>query len=66
MVDIKKHHGRDAPLHIFPAMPVSCALELGRVRMPKADMPWIIFDHDISTQTFVESIRIEGDLHEQK
>lgn len=66
MVDIKKHHGRDAPLHVFPAMPVSCALELGRVRMPKADMPWIIFDHDISTQTFVESIRIEGDLHEQK
>ncbi|MFO7530219.1 MAG: SAVED domain-containing protein, partial [Marinobacter sp.] len=65
MIDIKKHHGKDAPLHIFPAMPVSCSVELGRVRMPKADMPWVIFDHDICTQNFVESIRIEGDLHEQ-
>lgn len=65
MVDIKKRHGNDAPLHIFPVMPVSCAIELGRIRMPKADMPWIVYDHDIATQEFVKTIEIEGDLHER-
>ena len=63
MVDIKKNHGNAEPLHIFSAMPVSCAIELGRVRMPKADMPWVIYDHDIKTQKFVKSIELRGDIH---
>lgn len=63
IVDIKHAHGEATPLHIFPAMPVSCAIELGRVRMPKADMPWLIYDHDIETQEFVKAIELKGDLH---
>lgn len=63
MVDIKNKHGNDAPLHIFPVMPVSCCIELGRARMPKADMPWVIYDHDIGTQNFNKSIEIRGDIH---
>ena len=63
MVDIKNKHGNDAPLHIFPVMPVSCCVELGRARMPKADMPWIIYDHDVGTQEFVKSIELRGDIH---
>lgn len=63
MVDIKKYHGNTEPLHIFPVMPVSCAIELGRIRMPKADMPWIIYDQDFGTKEFVKSIEIRGDIH---
>ena len=48
----------------FPVMPVSCAVELGRARMPKADMPWLIYDHDIKTQQFVMAVELRGDLHE--
>lgn len=64
MVEIKRVHGEAKPIHIFPVMPVSCAIELGRVRMPKADMPWLIYDHDIETQEFVMAIELKGDLHE--
>lgn len=64
IVEIKSRHGFSEPLHIFPAMPVSCAIELGRVRMPKVDMPWIIYDHDGTQNKFVKAIEIEGDLHE--
>jgi hypothetical protein len=41
---IKSRHGQNTELHIFPAMPVSASVELGRIRMPKADMPWTVYD----------------------
>jgi len=63
IVDIKREHGEAAPLHVFPVMPVSCAVEFGRARMPKADMPWVIYDHDMDTQEFVKTIELKGDLH---
>ena len=40
---IKSHHGC-TELHIFPAMPVSASVELGRVWMPKVDMSMAIYD----------------------
>ena len=43
---IKARHGQNAELHLFPAIPVSMAIELGRVRMPKADIPFIIYDQN--------------------
>ena len=64
IVEIKRVHGDATPLHIFPAMPVSCAIEFGRARMPKADMPWLIYDHDIKTQEFIKVIELKGDLHD--
>ncbi|MEE1982448.1 SAVED domain-containing protein [Shewanella xiamenensis] len=64
IVEIKNTHGDATSLQIFPVMPVSCAVELGRARMPKADMPWLIYDHDIKTQQFVMAIELRGDLHE--
>jgi hypothetical protein len=42
--DIKAAHGQDASIHLFPAIPVSCAVELARVRMPKADLPLLVYD----------------------
>lgn len=63
IVDIKREHGEVAPLHVFPVMPVSCAVEFGRARMPKVDMPWVIYDHNMDTQEFVKAIELKGDLH---
>jgi hypothetical protein len=39
---IKARHGERAVINIFPAMPVSAAVEVGRVWMPKADFPLVI------------------------
>jgi len=41
---IKARHGEDAVIHLFPALPVSAAIEVGRVWMPKADLPLLIYD----------------------
>jgi len=41
---IKEIHGAEANLSIFPAAPVSCAIELGRVWQPKAHLDFDIFD----------------------
>jgi hypothetical protein len=53
---IKAAHGHGGTLHIFPAMPVSLAVELGRVRMPKADMPWVVYDEVHSQGGFVQAV----------
>jgi hypothetical protein len=42
--DIKAKHGEKTAIHVFPAVPVSVAVELGRVRMPKADLPLLVYD----------------------
>jgi len=58
---IRQTHGVTTPLSIFPIMPISCSVELGRVRMPKVEMPWIIYDHNRVQEKFVETIRIGGE-----
>lgn len=55
---IKSVHGQQTTLNIFPAMPVSTAVELGRIRMPKADMPWRIFDQNNRSGGFVSALDI--------
>ena len=59
---IKAFHGQNTPLHIFPAAPVAAVIELGRVRMPKADMPWHLYDQVNDRGGFVLALTIpEGD-----
>jgi hypothetical protein len=58
MVLIKDVHGSTTPLSIFPAMAVSCSIEMGRARMPKADMPWIIYDQNNKEKKFIKAITI--------
>jgi hypothetical protein len=53
---IKRAHGVEAPLHVFPALPVSLAVELGRVRMPKADLPMHVYD--AMSGSFVLALRL--------
>lgn len=60
MDKIKAHHGQDATIHIFPAMPVALAVELGRIRMPKADLPFAIYDEDREKGGFGHALLIGG------
>jgi hypothetical protein len=55
---IKSRHGQATTLHIFPAAGVSLAVELGRVRMPKAHMPWVIYDQNNQLGGFVPALEI--------
>lgn len=56
--DIKTTHGEDAKLHVFPAVPVSVAIETGRVWMPKADLPFWVYDQNRSTGGFAQALFI--------
>jgi len=56
---IKEAHGQQCTLHLFPAMPVSASIELGRVWMPKADMQMIIYDQNKTTNSFIKTLTIK-------
>ncbi|MDO8913999.1 MAG: SAVED domain-containing protein [Phenylobacterium sp.] len=43
---IKATHGEGTVIHVFPAMPASLAVELGRVWMPKSDLSMTIYDNN--------------------
>jgi len=55
---IKAAHGQATPLHVFPVAPVSAAIEFGRTRMPKADMPWRLYDQVNARGGFVFALSI--------
>lgn len=42
---IKARHGEGTLLHVFPALPASLAVEVGRVWMPKSDLPLRLYDN---------------------
>ena len=55
---IKSAHPDSCNLSIYMAAPASCAVELGRIRMAKADMPWILYDYRNDKDEDVETITI--------
>jgi SMODS-associated and fused to various effectors sensor domain len=55
---IKSEQGETATIHVFPALPVSAAVEVGRVWMPKADLPLVIYDQNRRTGGFTPTIVI--------
>ena len=57
---IKLHYAIDQPIHIFPVMPNSCAIETGRVWMEKADLPFIIYDQNSTNNGFCKTIEIKN------
>jgi len=63
MVKINEKHS-NKPLKIFPAMPISCSVELGRIRMPKSDMQWIIYDQNNKHNKFMKTIVIGEDTND--
>lgn len=56
---IKSVHGEGATINVFPALPVSAAVELGRVWMPKADLPMIVFDQNRRVGGFASALQIQ-------
>jgi hypothetical protein len=57
---IKRKHGQGVELSIFPSMPVSASIEFGRVWMPKADMPLVIYDQNNIAKSFIKTITINN------
>lgn len=57
---IKAEYNDTTPLHIFPAMPIATAIELGRVWMPKADMPLFIYDQNTAADGFKQVLEIHN------
>ena len=57
--EIKKRHGEQASLHVFPAIPIAASIEIGRVWMPKADLPFTVYDQNRSTGGFTPALTIQ-------
>ena len=55
---VKTQHGDDAMLHVFPAVPVAIAVEIGRVWMPKADLPLKVYDQHRGLGGFLPAVEI--------
>jgi hypothetical protein len=62
IVQIGDAHGKDVHIHILPAIPVSCAIDLGRARMPKADGLWQVYDFNIIHDRFEPVFAIGTDI----
>lgn len=56
--EIGARHGSGATIHVFPALPVAMAVEVGRVWMPKADPPLILYDEQRGLGGFIARHRI--------
>jgi hypothetical protein len=55
---VKAFHREDTVINVFPALPNSAAVEVGRVRMPKADLPMQIYDQNRTVGGFIPTLRI--------
>lgn len=60
--EIKSVSGSAAEIHIFPALPVSAAIETGRVWMPKADLPLVLYDENRQMGGFTRTFDIRTPL----
>ncbi len=57
--EIKYRHGEENEINIFPAAPVAINVEIGRVWMPKADLPLKIYDQNRKTNGFQYALTIK-------
>ena len=57
--DIKTQHGEDAQIHLFPAVPVAIAVEIGRAWMPKADLPMKVYDQNRRRNGFAYALELK-------
>jgi 5-methylcytosine-specific restriction endonuclease McrA len=56
---IRTVQGGKAEIHLFPVMPNSCAIETGKVWMPKVDLPLVIYDQNKNRDGFYKTITIK-------
>lgn len=59
MGDIKSNSNGYDTLRVFMSAPASCAVELGRIRMQKADLKWKLYDYKAEENADIETITIE-------
>ena len=57
--NIKEKHGSNDIIYLFPAVPASIAIEIGRARIPKVDNPLVIYDYNKKCDGFIKTIWIE-------
>ncbi len=57
---IKAKYGETTVIHLFPAVPVSVAVETGRVWMPKADLSIKVYEQNRSIGGFVPVLDLEN------
>lgn len=46
LADVRRDHGENCEIHLFPAIPCAVAVEIGRSLLPKSDPKIIVYDHD--------------------
>ena len=51
-------YSQQTALHVFPAMPNSIAVQFGRSRLPKVDLPMVIYDNHKATNGFAKALTI--------
>lgn len=52
-------HAVGKTLKVIPAMPQSCAIAFGHIRLHKADLPWELYDLPQGEDEYVKTITIE-------
>lgn len=57
--EINKVHNNIDKINIFPAVPQSLAICIGRAKMPKVDLPFVIYDQNNKKGKFIETIVID-------
>lgn len=55
---IEEVHGKDCKIHLFPAVPVSAAIEIGRVLIPTKDSEIQIYEWNKSAGSFKKVLKI--------
>jgi len=55
---IKAKHGQKTVLHVFPAIPIAAAVEVGRVRQQKSELSMVIYDQNEKRDGFYPTIQI--------
>lgn len=58
--EIKYKHGQENEINIFPAAPVAINVEIGRVWMPKADLPLVVYDQNHKINGFQYALTIQS------
>lgn len=55
---IQEKHGKDCNIHIFPAVPVSIALQCGKELLPTKDPNIYVYEFLDETKSFIEAIKL--------
>ncbi|MDP3957477.1 MAG: SAVED domain-containing protein [bacterium] len=58
LTTIRKKHGHDCEIHLFPAVPAPIAVICGKILLPKTDPGVLVYDNDKQKSGFVPALKI--------